>query len=212
MENNIKLVCFDLDQTLIEQNSWYKLNLGLGVTADEDKGLFEKYIKDKFSYKEWNQELLKLFKERNKANKTNITNILSEYTLKDGAREIIEYLKQKGYIVAIISGSIDILVDIVAKDLGVKYRRACNKFVFDDQDMLESIITDEKDSIHKVVILQSICEESDIRMNECVCIGDGSNDLPLFVETGHGITFKSSVIEADAWKIINNLLEVKEIL
>src|SRR3954468_15869726 len=48
----IKLVCFDLDKTLIKQNSWYELNLGLGMTPEEDQALLDGYTQGKFSYEE----------------------------------------------------------------------------------------------------------------------------------------------------------------
>lgn len=33
----IKLICFDVDGTLITNNSWYDLNIALGVTPKEDR-------------------------------------------------------------------------------------------------------------------------------------------------------------------------------
>ena len=41
--NKIKLICFDMDGTLISQNSWYKPNLALGNTAEEDQEMYDAY-------------------------------------------------------------------------------------------------------------------------------------------------------------------------
>lgn len=41
--NNVKLIVFDLNKTLIKENSWFDLNLALGMTPEEDRYLMELY-------------------------------------------------------------------------------------------------------------------------------------------------------------------------
>ena len=212
MEKKIKLVCFDLDKTLITQNSWYKLNLALGVTHEEDQKLLEDYQKGVLSYDDWTKKLLSLFKRNDNSNLNNITKCLSDYTFNIGAKEIVEYVKSKGYIVTLISGSIDILVDLVSRDLNIEYAQATNTFLFDKNDNLNDIITIGDDKLAKLNILESFCRKTGINIDECVCIGDGDNDIELFKKTEHGITFKDSKIEKDAWKVISSLNDLKEIL
>ncbi|MFH1606793.1 MAG: HAD-IB family phosphatase [Nanoarchaeota archaeon] len=209
----IKLICFDLDDTIIEQNSWLKLNLALGLTQEEDDNFYEKYhYKKEITYAEWISELLKLYKQRGKANFKNIVSSLSEYKYKKDSREIIDYLKNKGYKIALISGSFNIIVDLVAKDLAIDLAEAINNFVFDINNNLENIIIMGDEKVAKLNVLENICLKLGINIEECICIEDGSNDIELFKKTKHGITFKGSKIEKEAWKVIESLNEIKEIL
>ena len=53
MESQIKLVCFDLDNTLIAANSWERLNLALGITAEEDTAMYKQFKAGSLSYTDW---------------------------------------------------------------------------------------------------------------------------------------------------------------
>ncbi len=208
----IKLICFDLDDTITEENSWYKLNLALGMTSIEDNFLYKKYHTGAISYEDWIAELLKFYKSKGQANLKNITDTISSYSYRTGVKEIIEYLKGKGYTIALISGSFNIMVDLVAKDLDIKLAGATNIFVFDTKDNLENIVSLGKDSVARLNILEDFCLKLGINIDECVCIGDGDNDIDLFKKTKLGITFKGSQIEKDAWKVIEHFSDIKQIL
>ena len=87
-----------------------------------------------------------------------------------------------------------------------------NTFIFDEKDNLENIVTYGKDEIAKLNILESYCRKLGIDISECVCVGDGDNDIEMFKKTGKGITFKGSKIENEAWKVIDNLADLENIL
>lgn len=207
----IKLICFDLDYTLINMSSWKELGLSLGVPIEVDRRLYKEYISGSLNNEEWNNILLEYYLKHKDANRGGITKILSKYLYNKGAREIIEYLKSSGYEIALISGSIDIIVDLVAKDLGIKYAKAHNSFTFDQSGRLKSIISDGDDIIAKAKYLEDFCSEIGIKINESACVADGENDIEMFRITGHGITFKGSIIENEAWKVIESLEDLKNI-
>lgn len=209
--NNIKLICFDLDETLINYSSWRELNKALGVSVDEDRRLYIEHKEGITTYDEWNNKLLKIYQKHKNANKEDIIKIVSNYSYNKGAREIIEYLKNKGYKLALISGSFDILVNIVAKELSIEYAKANNTFIFNKDDRLESIISDGYDVEAKAKHLENFCKMLDIDIKECACIADGANDILMFRRTGHGITFKGSLIENEAWKVVGSFEDLKSI-
>ena len=211
---DIKLICFDLDGTILNNNSWYELNLAFGMPIEEDQRLLGEYRLGRFSYEDWLQKILVFFQKSGKADFRTITDILYQLSTdyKEGVEEIINYLKSKNYRIALISGSNDILVNLVAKNLGIKFTRASNVFVFDENKNLEDIITQGDDSQAKVKFLEDFCRKLDLMTDECACIGDSQNDIGLFRKTGHGITFFGAEIEKEAWKVINKLSDLKEIL
>ena len=209
--NNVKLICFDLDETIISHSSWQQLNLALGISKEDDRAMYEDFIAGRISYEEWNNKVLNFYLKHKDSTREEITEILSRYSYNDGVRESINYLKSKGYIIVLISGSIDILVSIIAHDLGIKYFKANNTFIFSSSNKLQAIHSQGDDKDAKTMYLESFCEMLDVDINECAAIGDGANDIGLFKATGHGVTFKGSNIEKDAWKVIGSFDDLKDI-
>ena len=210
----IKLVCFDMDDTLINQNSWYKLNVALGVTAAEDQGMYDSYGKGDLSYSDWLDKLVELYQKRGLANRKNVTAALSEYAFKDGAEDLLHHLQTKHYQLALISGSFNILVDSVADALGIIHRKANTTISFDKADNLLEV-NSEGDELHaKLRHLEIFCKELNIDITECVCIGDGANDVEMFKRTGKGITFLDAPdhVKDVAWKVVSGLSEIKKLL
>lgn len=208
----IKLVCFDLNKTLITENTWLVLNQAMGMTLKEDQTLFDLYEKGKLTYIDWQKELEKIYIQRGKATKENIHKTIFNYTYDPKAKEVIEYLRNKGYILSLISGSIDLLVKQVAKELGILYYSANNMFVFDKNNYLSAIKCLGEDTKIKVFQLNKLCQKLEIGIRETACVGDGINDLEIFKLSQHGITFKESKIEPYAWKVINKLSDLQQIL
>ncbi|MCC6323434.1 HAD-IB family phosphatase, partial [Candidatus Nomurabacteria bacterium] len=196
---------------LITHNSWKELNFALGIPKEEDKRLYDEFIAGNMTYSEWNAILVEKYIQHKDANRSGIAKILSRYTYTNGAREAVEYLKNKNYILALISGSTDILVEMVAKDLGIKYYKANNKLIFDENDNLQAIHTEDNDLKAKKEHLESLARMLGIDIKECACVADGANDIEMFHATGHGITFKGMKIEKDAWKVIETLPDLKNI-
>lgn len=209
--NPIKLICFDLDLTLITHTSWEALNMALGMTPEEDRKYFEYYSSGKITYQEWNDKLVERYGAHEAATRDGITGILSKHAYAEGAKEIVSYLKSKGYIVILISGSMDVLVDMVAKDLGIEYAKANNTLEFSPEGRLVSIRGLGDDVTEKLEHLKTACSMFNVSLDECACVGDGANDIKMFQATGHGITFKGSPIEGEAWKVIETLSNLQTI-
>lgn len=211
MHPDIKLICFDLDDTLIVNNSWKDLDLTFGMTPEEASMLYKLFREDVITYSQWAETTLRIFQKRGNATFTAINELLSGYTYKVGVLETVKYLHDRGYYVALISGSVDILVDKVAKDLGIELAEANNILVFDEQDKLENIVYFGNDELSKLRHLQSFCRKLGLRITECACVGDGANDLGMFRATTHGITFTDSKVVKDAWKTITTIADLQNI-
>jgi phosphoserine phosphatase len=105
----------------------------------------------------------------------------------------------------------DTLAQAVSTELGIHHYRAHHTFIYDANDYLDhfTILGDEQTT--KLAQLQEICQEVGISVQECAAVGDGDNDLELFQATNHGITFKGSKLESQAWKAIDILEDLKNI-
>jgi phosphoserine phosphatase len=206
-----KLIIFDLNKTLIYENSWLDLNMAMGVTQAEDQMLLD-----------WSHEgvvddvvgqniLCEIYKKRGDISHQAIWKVVSAYTYLPGAKETVAKLIADGYQIALVSGAMDILVQSVAKELGVHHWRAANQFIFDEDNKLARIESVPNDVAHKVEMLNEICQELNIEPKECAAIGDGDNDIGLFELTGHGVTFADSKIVASAEHVINSLPDLLDI-
>ncbi|HVX92589.1 MAG TPA: HAD-IB family phosphatase [Candidatus Dojkabacteria bacterium] len=208
----MKAVCFDLNKTLIKENSWRDLNLAMNVKSEEDDMLMSWGERGIITDSQGQNILLNIYKESGRHSKDNILKVLSNYTYNDYAKEIIKYLESNGFVIFLISGSINILVEKIANELGIKYWKANNEFVFDKKGYLEKINTLDNDKKAKVFQLKELCKETDISIKDVYCVGDGDNDIEIFKVTGKGITFSGSKIEKDAWKVINKLEDIKDLI
>ena len=209
---NPKLIVFDLNKTLINENSWLKLNQAMGVTEDEDADLLKRAACGKITDSEAQLELLDLYKQRGDVSRAHIAQILTEYTYKPFAREVVAELGRCGYELAIISGAMDILVAQVADELGIALWRAGNQFIFDKNDELINIVAPDNDAEAKLEQLKQLAAERGLAMHNCLVVGDGANDLPLFQATGNGVTFTGSAIADQARWVVDDLSKLLEIV
>jgi HAD superfamily phosphoserine phosphatase-like hydrolase len=105
MKREIKAVCFDLDETLINHNSWLTLGLALGVTKERDQELYDEFKAGKITYEEWNDLVLSEYMKHEDVSREGVTRIFEQYVLSDGAQEAVAYLREKDYEIILISGS-----------------------------------------------------------------------------------------------------------
>jgi phosphoserine phosphatase len=212
MAEDIALVCFDLNKTLIDDVTWLNLNLAMGMTPAEDEEFLHWYEEGKISYGEWQKFLEQIYKLRGKATLKNMVPVVEKYNYTEGAQEVAKYLKAKGYKLALVSGSVDLVVRKVARDLGVDLYGAHNSLIFDKEGVFKKIEFVGDDGNFKLAKLREFCKKLKIGLSQVVCVGDGYNDKKIFEATGHGVTFKGSVIEKEAWKVIGKLKDLETIL
>jgi phosphoserine phosphatase len=209
--NDIKLVVFDINDTLITTHSWEAFNVALGMTPEEDLTLWRLNEEGVLSNRHWVEVVNALYQKRGTPTKKLITDTLLEFEYMPHAKELVAKLKQK-YEVALISGAPDLLVEHIAKDLDIDMFGSNALLGFDAQDVLEEMVVLSNEPESKVIYLQAFCRRLGISENQVVAIGDGSNDIELFKRTGHGITFQDSKIKAHAWKTVDSLQAIEDTL
>ena len=208
---NPELIVFDLNKTLIKENSWRDLNLAMGVTPAEDAELMDQARRGEITDAEGQAALLKIYQQRGDVSRSNVEKILWQYTYMPYARDVVDDLKNRGYNLAIVSGAMDILVQHVAAELQITWWRSSNRFIFDENDQLIQIQSPEKDTSDKLRQLQQLVGELSIALADCMVIGDGANDAVLFQATGNGVTFIDSPIVDDARWAVDDLRGVLSI-
>ncbi|MBI2635428.1 MAG: HAD-IB family phosphatase [Parcubacteria group bacterium] len=210
----VKAVIFDVDGTLTERDSWTRLTDNLGGSADEHLYIFKDFLGGKVSYKDSKAKLLKVWQATGNANKENFQKIFESWLLRPEAYEVVDFLKSRGIIVCIITGSMDLYADIVAKRLDIPFYFFNTKLVWDEKNNLIDFQYIKDQAGEKVRQFLQFCQEQNLDPQNCIVVGDGANDIGLF-KIARGVALKSadsSSIEPHAWKVVNNLSELREIL
>lgn len=226
-KNTIKAIVFDVDGVLIEYkprfaedgtfvegNSWYQLTESLGCSVEKHIELFTEAKAGQIDFGQAERRLVGMYQAGGKATRDFITNFCASHQLRSEAKSVIGYLRSKGYIVCLISGSFDIHVEATARQLGVEHWYANATLVFDRGGKLERIIYYGNQNKVKVDQLEEFCQKVGIRPTECAFVGDSDNDIGVFQITGHGIAVHcdDERLREIAWKECENLSEIKGIL
>jgi phosphoserine phosphatase len=217
---SFKLICFDLDGTLVRDYNrhsyWGTIHRELLNDKDgkKNKERLDKFMRGKFSYKEWVDMDLSMFKEAG-IKKEDFVRVAMLHTLFPGVHETIQQLKERGLKLGIISGSLNILISTLFPenpfdDIFV------NEVFFDEEGFISSWTDTVYDQGSKHLALKHICEREGIPLEQTIFVGDEENDIDILKEAGLGIAFnakKQSVKDA-ADRVIegDNLLEILEYL
>jgi len=212
--NKIKLICFDVDGTLVDGNSWHILTEGIGCSYPEHKDIYFRCRQGEISFIEGERIMTKKFRENSNANEKFINNLFNNVEVKNDAKDLTSYLKEKGYLIYLISASIDIYVNSVAEKIGADGFYANSSLEFDDKGIVKKIIYQENEGGVKVEHLQDLIKKLGITMDQVVFIGDSDNDIEAFEATKQGIAVNSSSdkLKKVSWKIVHSLEEIKNIL
>jgi HAD superfamily PSPase-like hydrolase len=184
-----KLICFDVDGTLIDDTIyiWVTLHDAFKVPQEGRKKYYDAYISKKITYSEWfNLDIVewqKLHKRRE-----DFIEVIKKLKVMKGAPETIAVLRDRGYKIAIVSGSLDIVVDTLLP--GVDFDEILiNKLIFSKNGKISKGIPTPYDMEHKVKGLEKIARDQKISLEECVFIGDNENDIHIARAAGLSIAF-----------------------
>lgn len=206
-----KLVVFDLDNTLTKGNSWARLNIGLGMTQEEDINFSKKYYQTQ-KFIEWVDKIMNVYSKRSMPTRKNIIKILSVFEYVEGAEECIKKIKKMGYEIAVISGAPNIFIELICKKLNINHFRSINTLVFNENDVLVNIVTGGEEKRAKLKYYKDICKLVNVGVKQAIIVGDGDNEELLFSASKHSLTFKNSKLKNKAWKIINSLKDLPKVL
>jgi len=190
-QTRYKLVCFDLDGTLVDDTIfvWQTLHDHFGTDKEERKNALDRYNKKEITYQEWVDHDVKLFNEKGMT-RDKLVEAISGLRLMLGAKEAVTELKKKGMKLAVISGSIDIVLEVLFPDHPFD-DVLINRFEFDNEGRLLRGIGTKFDFERKALGLKQIAEREGFKLDECVFIGDNHNDIQIAEIAGLSIAFNS---------------------
>lgn len=188
-----KLVCFDVDGTLVDNIifSWQLFHDYFKTDKEKRNKVKEKFYNQEISYLDWANHDINMWVEK-KAKKQDFFNALKENNVKlmKGARETLNAIKKQGIKLAIISGSLNFILEYVLPDYKEYFDDVFLSYIdFDKEGNITKINATEYDMAKKADALKLIAKRENIPLKECVFIGDHHNDIMIAKEAGLAIAF-----------------------
>ncbi|HJO02104.1 MAG: HAD family phosphatase [Candidatus Woesearchaeota archaeon] len=190
-----KLVCFDVDGTLIDfppndpKFSWQVFHDYFQIDEHRREDARNKFLSKKISYLEWAQHDINMWKEVG-AKKKDFLKALEKLKLMDGALETLKELKKNNIKLAVISGTINVVLEKFIPNYNEFFDDVfLSRIYFDEKGNIEKIEPTEFDMIKKAEALKHIAKRENISLKECVFVGDYLNDMKIMQEAGLGIAF-----------------------
>ena len=187
-----KLVCFDMDSTLIEQEVIVELARMCGL-ADKVSEITESAMRGEINFAESFAKRVALLEN---VPESVVGEIIQKHiTIQPGAFAVIRALKTLGATTVLVSGGFEPFAQHVAQTLGMDEFHANPLLVADGKltGLTDSNILDGK---QKALIVERTANRMGISLAEVVCVGDGANDLPMMAVSGTGIAYKAKPIVA----------------
>ncbi|MCD6562443.1 MAG: HAD-IB family phosphatase [Thermoproteales archaeon] len=183
----IKIVVFDVDGVLTCIDSvWRYLHINLGTwnIAKKHYLLFKNKM---ITYEQWAKYDVNLWKN---TPLKRVEEILNKVPIRDGATELIDFLKTKNLMTFAISAGLDVLTDKVSRKLGIDYTFS-NKLVVKNGFLTGDVIVNV-DFYSKGKIIDEICEKFKVTRENIVVVGDSEVDIPMMRKSCFSIAFNSS--------------------
>ncbi|MFH1641277.1 MAG: HAD family phosphatase [Nanoarchaeota archaeon] len=208
-----KLVCFDLDGTLVDNIvfSWQLFHEYFKTDSKKREKVKAKFYNGEISYLEWARHDINMWVAKN-AKKKDFMDALKKNNVKlmKGARETLNILKNKGMKLAIVSGSLNIILEYVLPDYKDYFDDVYLSWIhFDKIGNVTEVKVTEYDMNKKADALRRIAAEQKIALKECVFIGDHHNDLKIAELAGFSIAFDAK--DEDLRKVADVCVDKKNL-
>ena len=197
-----RLICFDMDSTLIQTECIDELAMRAGV-GDKVKAITERAMRGEIDFKESFTQRVSLLKG---LDVSVMKDIADHLPITEGADRLMSVLKRCGYKIAILSGGFTYFGEQLRRRYGIDYVYA-NELEIDENGKLTGrYIGDIVDGRRKAELLKLIAQVEQVNLAQTIAVGDGANDLPMISEAGLGIAFHAKPrVKATAQQSINNI-------
>lgn len=196
-----RLVCFDMDSTLIHTECIDELAEKAGVGA-EVKAITESAMRGEIDFTESFRRRVALLKG---LDESVMEDIARNLPFNEGLERMMMILKRVGYKTAILSGGFTYFGKYLQQKFGFDYVYA-NELEIIDGKLTGNFVGEVVDGRRKAELLRLLCQFEGISLEQAVAVGDGANDLPMISLAGLGIAYHAKPkVKANAKQSISTI-------
>jgi len=191
--HQFKLVIFDLDGTLTQERSIWeyihkKLRKWYGF-AEEYQNLF---LAGKISYEEFCERDAQVWKGMKVEE---LSKIVETVPFHPGVDELVNYIKQKGLKLSMVSSGLSLLSKWVHEKYGFDY--SVSNDLLHENGILTGKVKIQVNYDKKAEWVKKIVKQFGVNPEEVIAIGDSKGDMDMFQMVGFSIAFNSSCKDLD---------------
>ncbi|MDH4572539.1 phosphoserine phosphatase SerB [Salinicola acroporae] len=179
-----RLVCFDMDSTLIQAEVIDELARRHGV-YEEVASVTERAMRGEIDFQQSFRERMSKLEG---LDESVLAEIAESLPLMPGLERLMRYLKRLGYRTAILSGGFTYFARHLQQRLGFDEIHA-NELVIRDGKVTGEVAEPIVDAGRKAMMLRQIAEREGWDLAQTVAVGDGANDLEMLAVAGLGVAF-----------------------
>ena len=196
-----RLICFDMDSTLIETEVIDELAVRAGV-GDQVKKITESAMRGEIDFKESFAKRVALLKG---LDESVMREIAENLPFTEGLERLMTVLKRHGYKIALLSGGFTYFGNYLQKQFDIDYVYA-NELEIVNGKLTGNYIGEIVDGHRKAELLKLIAQVEKVNIAQTIAVGDGANDLPMLTEAGLGIAFHAKPkVRKNAQQSINTM-------
>lgn len=179
-----RLICFDMDSTLIETEVIDELADRAGV-GPQVRAITESAMRGEIDFCESFRRRVALLEG---LDESVMQDIAENLPITEGVERMMAVLKRTGYKTAILSGGFTYFGNYLKRRFGFDYVYA-NELEIVDGKLTGRYVGDIVDGKRKAELLRIIAQVENINIAQTIAVGDGANDLPMLSTAGLGIAF-----------------------
>ena len=179
-----RLICFDMDSTLIETEVIDELAIRAGV-GDQVKAITEAAMRGEIDFCESFRQRCALLKG---LDVSVMQEIAENLPITEGVDRLMRILKKVGFKIAILSGGFTYFGNFLKQKYNIDYVYA-NELEIENGELTGNHVGDIVDGKRKAELLRLIAQVENVDIRQTVAVGDGANDLPMISIAGLGIAF-----------------------
>ncbi|MBQ9559823.1 MAG: phosphoserine phosphatase SerB [Bacteroidaceae bacterium] len=197
-----RLICFDMDSTLIQTECIDELAERNGV-GKEVRAITESAMRGEIDFKESFTRRVALLKG---LDVSVMQDIAEHLPMTEGVERLMMVLKRYGYKIALLSGGFTFFGEYLQRRLGIDYVYANELEIGEDGKLTGRYVGDIVDGQRKAELLRLIAQVEKVDLEQTIAVGDGANDLPMLSLAGLGIAFHAKPrVVANARQSINTI-------